>query len=72
MSNFNSAAGVEKRFLVCTVPVLMISIVIFFLLLKYAYHLDHYSCFLFKCELEHDLFYVDNTEQVRGVLLGHA
>ena len=27
---------------------------------------------LFKCELRHDLFYVDNTEQVRGVLLGHA
>ena len=27
---------------------------------------------MFKCELRHDLFYVDNTEQVRGVLLGHA
>ena len=25
-----------------------------------------------KCELRHDLFYVDNTEQVRGVLQGHA
>ena len=28
--------------------------------------------FLFKCELRHDLFYVDNTRQVRGVLPGHA
>ena len=26
---------------------------------------------VFKCELRQDLFYVDNTEQVRGVLLGH-
>ena len=24
------------------------------------------------CELRHDLFYVDNTRQVRGVLLGQA
>ena len=27
---------------------------------------------LFKCELRHNLFYVDNTRQVRGVLPGHA
>ena len=25
-----------------------------------------------KCELRHDLFYVDNTRQMRGVLPGHA
>ena len=30
------------------------------------------SLVVFKCELRHDLFYVDNTEQVRGELLGHA
>ena len=30
------------------------------------------SYYCSKCELRHDLFYVDNTEQVRGVLLGHA
>ena len=28
---------------------------------------------MFKCvNSEHDLFYVDNTRQVRGVLSGHA
>jgi len=25
-----------------------------------------------KCELRHNLFSVDNTRQVRGVLLGHT
>ena len=25
-----------------------------------------------KCELRHNLFYEDNTRQVRGVLPGHA
>ena len=25
-----------------------------------------------KCELRHDLFYVDNTREVRAVLLGHT
>ena len=39
---------------------------------KRIYNLRTIRRVVFKCELRHDLFYVDNTEQVRGVLLGHA